>query len=255
VEPVADRFFAPTPPVDGQIRLEADEAWHLRRVRRLGPGAQVEVFDGVGFATCAEVTTLGKDWVELVVVGEPLPDRSAACRLTLATAVPKGERFDWLVEKATELGVERLVPIATERSVVDPRATKLERLRRVIIEASKQCGRNRLMTLESPLDWPLWLTLAPAAVPRLLAHPGGTLTWFWPVAPPGGEAALVIGPEGGFTASEIDAARTAGWQTADLGATLLRIETAAVAGCAAILARCPPRTASGPQVQRPPDLS
>ena len=77
------------------------------------------------------------------------PIARRACRLTLATAVPKGERFDWLVEKATELGVDRLVPIVTERSVVDPRAAKLDRLRRVIVEASKQCGRNRLMDARS----------------------------------------------------------------------------------------------------------
>ena len=74
-------------------------------------------------------------------------------RSTLATAVPKGDRFDWLVEKATELGVDRLIPIVTERSVVEPGSTKLSRLRKSIIEASKQCGRNRLMVLESPVRW------------------------------------------------------------------------------------------------------
>ena len=124
----------------------------------------------------AEVTAQGKDWVDLRVVGDPLPDRVAPCRVTLATAVPKGDRFDWLVEKATELGVDRVVPIVTERSVVDPRATKLDRLRRLIVEASKQCGRNRLMVLEQPCPgrpgWPSprpprsgWL-LIPAACRR-----------------------------------------------------------------------------------------
>ena len=94
---MTERFFCPTPPRHGLIRLEGDESRHLSRVRRLGPGAMVEVFDGGGFATRAVVIAQGKDWVDLEVVGDPLPDRVTPCRLTLATAVPKGERLDWLV--------------------------------------------------------------------------------------------------------------------------------------------------------------
>jgi 16S rRNA (uracil1498-N3)-methyltransferase len=235
---VADRFFCPNPSRNGRIRLEGDESRHLSRVRRLGPGAVVEVFRGDGSATRAEVVEVGRDWVELTVVGGPLPDREPACRLTLATAVPKGERFDWLVEKATELGVDRLVPIVTERSVVDPRGAKLDRLRRLIVEAAKQCGRNRLMTLERPTPWPTWLTEPAGHGPRLLAHPGGLPPPDWPGIRRGGDVALAIGPEGGFTAAEVEAARGAGWQAVSLGATLLRIETAGLAGSAAILALC-----------------
>jgi 16S rRNA (uracil1498-N3)-methyltransferase len=235
---VTERFFCPTPPRDGRIRLEGDESRHLSRVRRFGPGAVVEIFDGGGFATSAKVTDQGKDWVDLRVVGDPLPDRVTPCRLTLATAVPKGDRFDWLVEKATEVGVARVVPIVTERSVVDPRATKLDRLRRTVVEASKQCGRNRLMVLEPPLSWSAWLAESSAFALRLIAHPGGLPPSSWPRAPHGGEAALVIGPEGGFTDVEVAAARAAGWQCASLGATLLRVETAGLVGCAAILALC-----------------
>jgi 16S rRNA (uracil1498-N3)-methyltransferase len=233
---VKERFFCPTPARDGRIRLEGDESRHLTRVRRLGPGAVVEVFDGAGWAASAEVIEVGKDRVDLVVRGEPLADRTAACRLTLATAVPKGERFDWLVEKATELGVERLVPIVTERSVVDPRATKLQRLRRLVVEASKQCGRNRLMVLDRPIAWDLWLKEPLLATQRLAAHPGGAPPQVWTRARRGGEVALAVGPEGGFTEDEIASARAAGWEIASLGTTLLRIETAGLVGCAAILA-------------------
>jgi 16S rRNA (uracil1498-N3)-methyltransferase len=246
---VSERFFCPTPPRNGRIRLEGDEWRHLSRVRRLGPGAAVEIFDGEGFATSAVVTALGNDWVDLEVIGDPLPDRVAPCRITLATAVPKGERFDWLVEKATELGVDRLVPIVTERSVVDPRATKLDRLRRTIVEASKQCGRNRLMVLEQPVAWPVWLSRPSATALRLVAHPTGLPPRCWPQAEHGGEAALAIGPEGGFTDREVEAARAAGWHLASLGSTLLRIETAGLAGSALVLAL------TRIQVQRPPDLS
>ena len=104
---------------------------------------------------------------------------TSPCSLTLATAIPKGDRFDWLVEKATELGVARLIPLVTEHSVVDPRESKLERLRRTIIEASKQSRRNRLMVLDSPLSWVDLVRSARQAV-RLLARPDGLSPGRWP---------------------------------------------------------------------------
>lgn len=234
---MADRFYCAELPIEGRWTLAGDEARHLARVRRLGIGDVVEVFDGRGFATRAEVAGLGRDRVELVAVGEPLADRLAACRLTLATAVPKGERFDWLVEKATELGVVRLVPLLTERSVVDPGAAKLARLRRVIVEASKQCGRNRLMELEHPTPW---TSMGPARDDelRLLAHPGGAPPSSWPRARAHGLVTLAVGPEGGFTDLEAAEAPSAGWTPISLGASLMRIETAGLAGCSAILALC-----------------
>src|SRR5262249_5827936 len=104
----------------GRLLLDGDEAHHLARVRRVATGEVVEVFDGKGFATRAEVIAVGKRQVELRPVGPPLPSREPGVRVTLASAFPKGERADWLVEKATELGVGRLVPLVCERSVVDP---------------------------------------------------------------------------------------------------------------------------------------
>ena len=227
---MADRFFLAEPPRDGRAVLRGEEAHHLMRVRRLGVGEQVELFDGAGGGFRAVVRNLAKDAVELAV-GEPIPDRRLPLDLTLATAVPKGERFDWLVEKATELGVARLVPLRTERSSVDPRPSKLDRLRRVVIEASKQCGRNRLMELSDPVDWPDWARSQTAAL-RVLADPRGG--GFPPVGRVS-QAAVAIGPEGGFTTDEVALAESAGWLCARLGATLLRIETAGLAACAAML--------------------
>ncbi len=234
---MADRCFCPDPPVEGRLVLEGDEARHLTRVRRVAVGEVVEVFDGKGFAARARVENAGKNRVDLTLFGEPIADRVAPCRLTLATAVPKGERFDWLVEKATELGVARLVPLITERSVVDPRDAKLDRLRRVIIEAAKQSGRNRLMELDFPTPWSS-LARAPADETRLLAHPGGVPASAWHRIQHGSPVMLAIGPEGGFTEPEVALAVERGWQSVGLGATLLRIETAGLAGSAAIFALC-----------------
>lgn len=232
---MADRFFYPDLPPGGRVTLEGDEAHHLVRVRRLGPGDQVELFDGRGGALAARVGQIGRGTVELTLVGEPLPDRAAPCELTLATAAPKGDRFDWLVEKATELGVTRLVWLRTERSVVDPRSAKLDRLRRAIVEAAKQCGRNRLMRLDGPVPW-ADLLRDPTAPVRLFAHPGGLPASAWPRAGTDRPAILAVGPEGGFSDREVEAARGAGWQAVDLGRTILRVETAAVVGSALILA-------------------
>jgi len=236
---MADRCYCPDPPLEGRLVLEGYEARHLSRVRRIGVGEVVEVFDGKGFATRARVESIGKNRVDLTVLGEPIADRVAACRLTLATAVPKGERFDWLIEKATELGVARLVPLITERSVVDPRDAKLDRLRRLIVEAAKQCGRNRLLELDSPTPWTT-LARAPSGETRLLAHPGGVPAFAWRPIRRGAPVTLAIGPEGGFTESEVTLAVELGWQAVGLGVTLLRIETAGLAGSAAILALCAP---------------
>ena len=111
------RFYCPDLAQNGKLRLEADESRHLTRVCRLGVGDVVEIFDGQGHAVKAHVVKVDNNGVELTAVGQPTQDAAPPFPLTLASAVPKGDRFDWLVEKATELGIERLIPIVTERSV------------------------------------------------------------------------------------------------------------------------------------------
>ncbi len=152
---------------------------------------------GVSWLT-AQVLADCAGGVELRVEGEWLPEAPPPFALTLATAVPKGDRFDWLIEKATELGVERLIPLVTDRSVVDPRGSKLDRLRRSIIEASKQCRRARLMVLDEPIEWTKLVASFPDAT-RFLADPRGIPPHRWPAIPRGGAVVLAVGPEGGFT--------------------------------------------------------
>ena len=112
----------------------------------------MELFDGRGKSATAEILAVHKKAVDLKILHTtetPPPD----CRVILASAVPKGDRFRWLVEKAVELGVDRLIPLVTERSVVKPGVGKREKMEQTVIEASKQCGRNWLMAIEEPKPW------------------------------------------------------------------------------------------------------
>ena len=217
------------------IRLEGDEARHLARVARHQVGDLVEIFSGQGDGFLAQVMEIQKDSVELAV-REPVPDRLASLELTLLVAPPKGDRFDWIVEKATELGVSRLVPILCGRSVVDPRLSKIERLKRAIIEASKQCGRTRLMTLDRPTAFSSVISQETDS-PRLFADFGGIPPHSWPKFAAGTKVSLAIGPEGGWTDEERQHAVTAGWVVVGLGQTRLRVETAAVVGAAIVFSR------------------
>ncbi len=230
------RFYCPDPPQDGRLRLSPEESRHLTRVCRLGEGDRVEVFDGRGYASCALVLAVRSGCAELVIEGEPIPERRAPCSLTLATSVPKGDRLDWLIEKSTELGVDRLIPLITDRSVVDPRSTKLGRLRRSIIEASKQCRRARLMVLDEPVAWATLVGSFPESR-RFLADPDGRPPAHWPSIPRGATVVLAVGPEGGLTVSELDLADQLGWTAMTFGVNTLRIETAGLAGCAALFTR------------------
>jgi 16S rRNA (uracil1498-N3)-methyltransferase len=195
---VPARFYCPDPPLNGRLLLNADESRHLTRVCRLGVGDGIEIFDGRGFAAVAVVLSDGAGRVQIRQEGDWLPEATPPFLLTLATAVPKGDRFDWLIEKATELGVDRLIPLLTDRSVVDPRGSKLDRLRRSIIEASKQCRRARLMVLDEPIEWAKLIAKFPQAT-RFLGDPEGVSQQFWPSIPRGGSVVLAVGPEGVLT--------------------------------------------------------
>ena len=233
---MADRFYCPGPWIDGQARLGTDEARHLSRVRRVEVGDRVALFDGLGRSAVAQVREIGREGVKLIIVEETVADRTPTGAIVLASAVPKGDRFDWLVEKATELGVTRLVPLVTERSVVDPRSAKLDRLRRLVIEASKQSGRNRLMDVDPPTPLAAWLGKAVEGVAaHYLADPSGGRLVDDPRPRLVRGIAVMVGPEGGFSEAEVESAKLAGYRPITLGPTILRVETAALAACVAVL--------------------
>jgi 16S rRNA (uracil1498-N3)-methyltransferase len=227
------RFFVSQLLEAPALTITGSQAHHLRDVLRTEVGSLVTLFDGSGREATASVTRVAGDAVELAIV-ERRTVAAARPSVTLATAVPKGTRFTWLVEKATELGVDRLVPLVTRRSVVDPGTGKLDKLRRTIVEASKQCGRARLMELTAPVAWSDFVERELAGMRAWIADPSGEpleQSAFSSDAP----AVIAIGPEGGWTEDELDQARGAGGRVISLGPNVLRIETAALVAAALLL--------------------
>jgi len=228
------RFYVPQTFDTDFIEISGDEAAHMLRVLRMTVGDRVSLFDGAGQEVIAEVTGTQKHTAR-VRVRERLPRKPLVTPvITLVTAVPKSDRFRWLVEKATELGVRRLIPVRTERSVVHPGDGKLKKMQAASIAACKQCGRNDLLLIQPVQDWTEMLHQT-APFPKLIAHPEGQ--------PLGGSLAainresqvvLIVGPEGGLSDGEVELARAAGGEIVQLGESILRTETASLSMVAAI---------------------
>jgi 16S rRNA (uracil1498-N3)-methyltransferase len=229
---MAERFYVNCELRPGTVLVEGAEAHHLAVVCRLRAGEDVCLFNGDGRQYAARIASVGRRQVALEVIGVESPPRELPFRLDAAAPLPRGDRAQFLVEKLTELGVTAFTPLRTERSVVHPRETKLDKLQRYVVEASKQCGRNVLLQVRPTIDWSDFCRAAALPSRRVLAHPqrrGGDSIPEMSLEPFSGDTVFAVGPEGGFTDEEVAAAREAGWQALDLGARILRVETAALA--------------------------
>lgn len=228
---MAERFYLQSPPAADQAELTGDEARHLARVLRARLGDVVTLFDGRGCEWPARVVAIDRDRVRLAVES-PRLETAPARQVVIAAALPKGDRQKWMVEKLTELGATRLVPLATERGVAEATPAAIERLVRAAIEACKQCGRNTLLEIAPPRPLAaLFADRDPAAV-AVVGDPAGE-----PLGPllslHDGPILAIVGPEGGLSAAELAAAEAAGCRRVSLGPHILRVETAAVAFAAA----------------------
>ena len=227
----------------GDLTLSEREAHHARDVLRLGSGDAVELFDDAG--TTARGTIVSSAPAGVVVRVEAPSAATAgdiAIRLTVAAAVPKGDRADWMIEKLSELGAERFVPLATARSVVLPEGkNKRERWMRIATEAAKQSRRRGVMRIEelTKLEEALTDATGAGACWHLSTAAGATpvLDLVGQVSPRALTA--FVGPEGGWTDEEMAQFESAGARGVKLTPTVLRVETAAVA-IAAILGSIPP---------------
>lgn len=231
------RVYVPGPLAAGRGHtLEGDAAGHIARVLRLKSGDPLLLFDGRGGEYAARIEALRKGAV-LVEVGERTEvERESPLALTLAQGISRGERMDWVVQKATELGVMRIVPVLTERSVVklDSRQSqrKVQHWQGIAIAACEQSGRIRVPDVDPPVGLQDFLSQSrEASAVRLLLSPSGRLR-IADLSKPDGGMTVLIGPEGGLAEPEQRAALEAGFMAVGLGPRVLRTETAAVAALA-----------------------
>lgn len=224
------------------VEFSAEEAAHAFRVLRLRPGEAVEVSDGEGALFAAELTDVSRDAVRARLTAK-LDSKEPPISLTLYMGYPKAEKLELIVQKLTELGASRIVPVVMARSVARPDAKdgakKRERLERIALEAAKQCGRGRVPEIAESLGWKQ--ALADMAQRGVMLVPwedarGTTLGGVHEACPGETDVGLLIGPEGGISAEEIADAESAGARTVTLGPRILRAETAAIASAAVVMA-------------------
>ncbi len=222
----------------GARRVEGDDFRYLARVLRLARGDQVTLFDGAGHEARAELTTVDgiTGYLNLQVDAPQAVPRSpgGAARVVLLCALLKGEKMDLVVQKACELGAARLVPVQAARSVVKldgaRAAARAERWRKIAREAARQCGRADVMDVAEVASLDDALAGAPEGA-RFVLHEGARTSPLAAALPPAPTAQVTaaVGPEGGFTESEVELARSYGFAPVGLGPRVLRAETAALA--------------------------
>jgi 16S rRNA (uracil1498-N3)-methyltransferase len=229
-------FVRPEAIVGDRVRFEADEARHLGRVRRLRPGDLVEATDGAGHLYTVRLAALAGASAWGTIEARAEPGRESPCAITLAQAILKGDRMAWLVQKATELGVARIVPMETARVVarVASGAAPHRRWERIAREAVKQSRRVVVPTVERPRRLADAVAEARTHDLALLCweRSGLTLDHAVPTAGRPARLLLLVGPEGGFTPEEVVSAEAAGARPFSLGPRILRAESAGLAALA-----------------------
>lgn len=225
------RFYAPPAQINGAlITLADDEAHHLARVLRLSVGARVFAFDGCGQEYACAVSQVGKRTAELTISEQLTDVVESPLQLTLAIALLKGDKFDWVVQKTTELGVTRIVPLLTEHSDIrkaEARAeTKAQRWQRIALEALKQCGRRQLVEFAEAQSWEKFCAEETGQLKLILSERGGQRLHVLPSTTK--SACLAVASEGGWSEEELDLAAQHGFLPVHLGTRILRAETAAI---------------------------
>jgi 16S rRNA (uracil1498-N3)-methyltransferase len=206
---------------------------HLARVLRARPGEVITLFDGAGGEVEARIVRVGRAETQLVPDAAP---RSARARgetpLVLLTAVPRGGRMDFLVQKCCELGVSCIVPVIAARSVARPEPGRRARWEKIAREAARQCGRTDVPAVAAPAALATALAAVELPARRLMLSPDPAGRSLRELLTDRAATTLLVGPEGGFAAPETEAARAAGFASVSLGPRILRVETAAIVAVA-----------------------
>jgi 16S rRNA (uracil1498-N3)-methyltransferase len=233
------RIFIAEPIVAGaRVTLSRQTSEHLTRVLRLAVGAPLVAFDGNGAEFDAELSALAKAGAEVRVGAARHVEPEPKLTITLLQSLARGEKMDWIVQKATELGVSRIVPVISERSVVKldvhQAAKRREHWSGVAIAACEQCGRNRLPEIAAPVALAPALLMASALHQRLVFDAGADLSLTASLTVATSSIALLVGPEGGLSDLELQAAGRAEFRAVNFGPRILRTETAAIAALAVV---------------------
>jgi 16S rRNA (uracil1498-N3)-methyltransferase len=236
------RFYAPPSAFkQNTVTLVEDEARHLREVLRLKTGDEVYVFNGAGKEFLSRIEEARRDTASLEVIREVEPARPEShLQLTLATALLKGEKFDLVVQKATELGVNQIVPVITRHADIRLRdesdaAKRVKRWQRIAMEAAKQSGRAVVPNVKDPVKFEELITTDQQNNGLLFAERDGqSLATVAHSLSKSQSLTALVGSEGGWSDQEIQAARESGWHIVTLGGRTLRAETAAIAVTALI---------------------
>jgi len=226
---------------EGEGVIRGDELHHLRRVLRLRVGDEVSIFDGGGRGYVGRIRTLGESGAAVAIERPEDGGVEPAAKVTLAQAIPHGDRMDLIVEKSVEIGVAAILPIIAERGTVRPPSgewPRLTRWRRIAVAAAKQSGRLLVPKILDPV--PFARVTAPGAGFRgvriiFITSPAARPVWDILSHQGPAEATVLIGPEGGWSEAEGREALESGWQTATLGPRILRADTAAVAALTLVL--------------------
>lgn len=240
------RYFVPPEQIRGEYaELIGDDAHHLMRVMRAEPGDKVIVCDGTGRECVAEVVSLEKERAALKVLDDRVSANEPAVQIWIAQSLPKGDKFETVIQKGTEIGAAAFLPFVSARTVVHydakKEAKRLERWRKIAKEAAEQAHRGRVPNVAEPLGWSGLLDAAERAKLALFCYEkesGMLLRDALRASGPLGQGdvvLIVVGPEGGFTEAEAEEARRRGLAPVGLGRRILRTETAALVAAACVL--------------------
>jgi 16S rRNA (uracil1498-N3)-methyltransferase len=230
------RFFVPRRNIrDQRALIDGAELAHLRRVLRFEPGDQVTIFDDAGWEHDAVIRQLSAETGELEILRSYEAGRESKLEITLALGLTKGEKMDWVIEKATELGVRSIVPFVSTHAVPKFDAAKIakrsQRWRKIALSAAKQSGRSRVPEVASLCDYEELVNRSTGAALRMLfweREEQRSLRQVHQRYPDVKTILLTVGPEGGFSVPEAELARERGFEIVHLGRRMLRAETAGV---------------------------
>jgi 16S rRNA (uracil1498-N3)-methyltransferase len=232
------RIYTPQPlQANASIELEPGPSQHLARVLRMNTGDGVVLFNGSGGQYPATISALDRKSVVVATAGFEARECESGLRIELGIAISRGEKMDWVIQKATELGVSTVAPLRTERTEVrlkgEREEKKLRHWQQVAISACEQCGRNQIPLIQPLQDITPWISTVRADARLVLHHRADDMAGATAPA----SVALLVGPEGGLSQTEIAAAEQAGFSSLQLGPRVLRTETAPLAAIAIVQAR------------------